>query len=48
LDSMQKINEKTDMYSFGVILLEVLTGRKPLDPTLPGVPLISQMAQSVE
>jgi serine/threonine protein kinase len=33
---MQKINEKTDVYSFGVIVLEVLTGRQPLDPTLPG------------
>ncbi|KAJ8751526.1 hypothetical protein K2173_016757 [Erythroxylum novogranatense] len=34
--SMQRITEKCDVYSFGIVVLEVLTGRHPLDPTLPG------------
>ncbi|KAF8781046.1 hypothetical protein HU200_001018 [Digitaria exilis] len=33
---MQRISEKSDVYSFGVVALEILTGRHPLDPTLPG------------
>ncbi|KAK4357001.1 hypothetical protein RND71_022611 [Anisodus tanguticus] len=30
-----KITEKSDIYSVGVILLELLTGRKPVDYTMP-------------
>lgn len=32
---MMKITEKTDVYSYGVVVLEVLTGKQAIDPTIP-------------
>lgn len=30
-----QLSSKSNVYSFGVVLLELLTGRKPVDHTLP-------------
>ncbi len=29
------LSPKSDVYGFGVVLLEIISGRKPVDPTLP-------------
>ncbi|KAL4337875.1 hypothetical protein S245_040584 [Arachis hypogaea] len=43
---MMKITEKSDVYSYGVVVLEVLTGKQPIDPTIPeGVHIVDWVRQ---
>lgn len=43
---MRKITEKSDVYSYGVVLMEVLTGKQPIDPMIPdGLHLVDWVRQ---
>lgn len=33
--SYGKVNEKIDVYAFGVVLLEIISGRRPITPGSP-------------
>lgn len=46
---MMKITEKSDVYSYGVVMLEVLTGKQPIDPTIPdGVHVVDWVREMKE
>lgn len=42
------MNEKSDTYSFGVVLLELVTGKPPVDPEFGEKDLVKWVCSSVE
>lgn len=42
-----KVTEKCDIYSFGVVLLELITGKTPVQPVEQGGDLVSWVRRSV-
>ena len=42
---MLKVTEKSDVYSYGIVLLEMITGKKPADPSFPEGQHIIQWVQ---
>jgi serine/threonine protein kinase len=43
-----KVTEKCDIYSFGVVLLELVTGRSPVQPLEQGGDLVSWVRRSIQ
>lgn len=42
-----KVTEKCDIYSFGVVLLELITGRSPVQPLEQGGDLVTWVRKSI-
>lgn len=43
-----KVTEKCDIYSFGVVLLELVTGRSPVQPLDQGGDLVTWVRRSIQ
>lgn len=43
-----KVTEKCDIYSFGVVLLELITGRSPIQPLDQGGDLVNWVRRSIQ
>ncbi|KAJ7533236.1 hypothetical protein O6H91_13G038900 [Diphasiastrum complanatum] len=44
-----KVNEKSDIYSFGVVLLELVTGRRPIEPAFgDGVDVVQWVRRKIQ
>ncbi|KAF5950211.1 hypothetical protein HYC85_012204 [Camellia sinensis] len=43
-----RVNEKSDIYSFGVVILELLTGKKPIDPEFGEKDLVTWVRNSLD
>ena len=43
-----KVTEKCDIYSYGVVLLELITGKSPVQPLEQGGDLVSWVRRAIK
>lgn len=43
-----RVNEKSDIYSFGVVILELVTGKLPVDPAFGGKDLVKWVCTTLD
>ncbi|KAL4597008.1 hypothetical protein ACB092_12G204800 [Castanea dentata] len=43
-----RVNEKSDIYSFGVVVLELVTGRRPIDPEFGEKDLVKWVSTTID